>query len=125
MASGGLVDLLRKGHGIAGRAPSKMPSQHELCIAFDGDETIGIPSHRVAVRVAFFLASDESPYLITLNVSYGKVVDGSLHEALAVVANDYEQVEDGVAVDACDSFNRTHRYTFDEQAENIRDCLGR
>jgi hypothetical protein len=120
-SAGGLINLFREGHGIAGRASPKVPSQHELSVTLNSDEAIGIPAQRVTIRIPLFFASDESPNLITLNITHGQPVDHSLQKALAALSSEYQDVQDGIAVKARDSLNGAHRHTLYEQTENAGD----
>ena len=70
-----------------GCAPSKVPSQNQLRVALDCDEAIGIPAHGIAGYVALFLASDEAPYFVTLNVLHGETLGCHFQQALAAISD--------------------------------------
>jgi len=48
-----------------------MPSKNEFGDAFNGNKTVSITEFRIASSVVLFLAPDNSPFLIALNVVDG------------------------------------------------------
>jgi hypothetical protein len=101
-----------------------MPSQNQLRVALKRYKAVSIAACAVATGILFFLASDESPDFIALNVLHGKAIDGFLRETLAAFTDEHKQVQNGISVRASDSLNGTDGNSLNEQAENTGDLLG-
>src|SRR5437016_568403 len=91
LARCGRFQLLREGHRVSGCSPSEMPRQYQLAVSLDSDEAVGIPALRVASSIALFLALDEAPHLITLNIRHRHVANPGLQESLALLTDENKQ----------------------------------
>ncbi len=100
-----LIEFLCEGDCVPLRAASEVPRKYELCVALDCDEAIGVSALRVARVIAFFLASDESPHFVALNVRHRHIADLGLQEPLAAVSSQQKNLHNGILVDASDSLD--------------------
>jgi hypothetical protein len=60
-----------------------------------------------------------------LNVLNGKPIDRPFQKALAALANEYQHVQYGIAVDARNSLNGANGVAFHEQPDYLSDLLSR
>lgn len=119
MARRGLLQFLREGHCVAGRSPSKVPSQHGLGISLDRYKAIGIPAHRVAVCIVLLFTSDESPYLVALNIADGQGVDSVFQKALTFAAHLDKQRKNCGVVKAGEAFNGANGASLSEKLNRL------
>jgi len=109
-----LVNFLGERHGIAAGPPAQVPSENDFAIPLDGDKAPRIAAKRIAGDIFLFLAADESPQLVALDIGDGQIVDSILQKPLALLANENEQgknrsvMEASHALDGADgaSFNK-------------------
>jgi hypothetical protein len=117
------IQLFNEFLRIAGGAPSKVPSQDQLCVPFDCDKAIGIPAQRVTVHIALFFAPDVAPNFIALNVPHRDVADCVFQKPLASLASKDQDVKDCIAVGFSDSLNGADGAPLDKQPDDLSDLL--
>jgi len=116
----GLIDLFRKGYGVACRPPSKMPRHDQLTIPLQSHEAVGVSPQRVAGHVVLFFAAYIAPNLVALNVFDRKLAEAIFQQPLASVASQHQEPENGVAVSTGYPLNGAHRHALDKQRDNAR-----
>jgi len=104
----GPFQFFRKSHRVACRAASKVPSQHQFCVALDCDKGIGVAAKRVASDVAFLFASDKSPKFVKLQIGHRYIANSALQEEFAFLAYQDEQSADCAVVDAGKTLDGAH-----------------
>ena len=92
----GLIQLLNENLSINAGASAKVPSEDDLAMALDSEERPSI-ALALVIRVALipFLAIAKSPQLIGLYVFHGHFADLLLQNALALLASDFQDTQDG------------------------------
>jgi hypothetical protein len=122
-----LLELVGKGERIRGGTLAKVPSDDHLGIALNRGEAIGIAELFALVLPLprFFLAPDESPDFINLDIGYWNPLYYRLHERFALLACLDHRADDRVAVNAGQPFNRANRVAFQEHAQAEDDCRWR
>jgi hypothetical protein len=96
-----------------------VPPDNQLRGPLDGNKAIGISAQGIAAGVALFLAVAESPNFIDFQIAHGEPSQGAIKQALAAFPDEHKHVQDGIAVNACDSLNRADADAFDKQADNL------
>src|SRR5208282_3596566 len=119
LSRGGAVEFLSERHCIPTRATAQVPRQYELGVPLHSDKAVGVTAKRIAVCVALLFAANVCPDFIALDIGHREVMNHVFEEPLAVVANDHHDVQDGVAVDACNSLDAPNRTTLDEQPDDL------
>lgn len=71
------IDLLGEGKGVSRCAPSKVPREHQLRVALDCHEAIGIATQRVVSIVALLFATHLAPNLVTFHVFHRHLPDAA------------------------------------------------
>jgi hypothetical protein len=118
LAASGAVNLIGKEKSIGKRAPSEMPGQNHFGVTLESNPTVGI-SERIFIYaeflLGFFLAMDESPYLIGLHVENRHVFNLAFKESLAPLATKDQQTEQRITMNASQSLNGTNRVAFNKK----------
>lgn len=115
----GRVQFLNEDCCIERRTASKVPSQHELAVALDSNERVGVALLRVALDVVLLLAADEAPNLVGLDIGHGQAIDAALKKALTLGADDREQVQNCGVVDAGDALDRANGASLAEKLDSL------
>src|SRR5213596_1744998 len=103
-----------------------MPAKHKLRVPLHRRERVAVAAFLPVAEplASLFLAGDEPPDLIALNVAHGNPVNDSLHEWLALRTDPHEQGNDRVPVDACQALRAADAVAFQEQAKGKNRVLG-
>jgi hypothetical protein len=120
-----LIEFLDKDFGVSGASSSKMPGEHEFASTLNSHEAVGISEFRISSLIVFFLAADEAPNLITLNIGHGHVSALALKQSLAAISGKYQDLHDRVLVNTSESLNRTNGATLHEHIDNTFHFLRR
>lgn len=115
----GFVNFLSEGYRVADCAPSKVPSQNQFFVSLDSNKAIRIPARHVSAGVVLFLAADESPKFIALDIADCNVADTAFQQPFALFPYQSEQGKNSCMVNAGDSLYRADRASFAKKF----DCL--
>jgi hypothetical protein len=96
-----------------------MPSQYQLCVSFDSNKAVGIPAQWIASGIVLFLAADEAPNLVALNIRDRQAMNTAFQKPFALVANQHKQRTDCAMVDASESFYSAHRASLSEKLYDL------
>jgi len=94
------AQVVREVLSIAGGPLAKVPSNDQLRRPFDSREAVGV-AHALVVPLGLshlFLAPDEPPNLVGLNVGNRDMVNGRFQEPLAVLPGRYHRLNNRVPV---------------------------
>jgi hypothetical protein len=108
----GLIQFLNKDFRIVYGSPSEVPSENQFRSTLKTDEAICVAKFGVASFVVFFLASNEPPNLVTLNIRNGHVTTPTLKQPLATIPRQNQNLHNRVLVNASEPLNRADRTTF-------------
>lgn len=110
------LQLLGEGESVVGRSLPEMPRDDKFAGSLDGDKRVGVTVDvpEVFRDSCLFLAADETPNLVGLNVVDAHVDEPRFHHSLAVVANMKQQREDRILVNAGQTHRRSRGRPFDK-----------
>jgi len=108
-ALSGIVKFFREGYCISRCAPPKVPSQNQFIASFDSDKAVDIAAHRVAACIVLFLAADESPKLVTLDIGNSDVANAAFQKPFALFADQGQKRENSSVVKPGNSLYRADR----------------
>jgi hypothetical protein len=114
-----LIDLLSESHSITRRSASKMPSHNDLAVTLDGNETVSISAHRVAIDIVLFLAPDVAPNFIALDIAHGQCVDSVFEKPFALLTYLNKQGKNRGVVKAGNALNGTDRASLDKKLYSL------
>jgi len=113
-----LIQFLSEDFGISRRAPSKMPSENQLCVALDSNKAVGIAALRITREVSPFLAADKAPQLVTLNLRDGHGVDYLFKDSGAFFTSENQQRKNRGVVNSGDSLDCADRAPLNKKLDN-------
>ena len=118
--------LFRESYCIPLGSSSQVPSEYQLTAPLDSDKRIGIADRGFVFPFfgfGLFLHSDVSPKLITLHVFDSQVVDALIHQSLAFLASETQEIENRSRMYASDARSGANRATFDQVLQNAHGFL--
>ena len=114
-----MIEPLGEVGRIAACPPADVVGQEQLASPLNRSEAIAVaPLFAVEFPLtSLFLATDEIPYLVYLYLHSGEVLHFSRPKSFGVAADSLQEVQKGVAVDACNPLDGTNRVAFQQQPE--------
>ena len=105
---------------ITGRPLAKVPRHDELAGPLNRGEAVGVPADVFIVAVVLarpFLASDESPNFVGLDIFHRDMMNGRFQESLALLSGVDHRVNDRVPVNPGQPFGRANGVAFQEHPQ--------
>ena len=100
--------------------------ENQFRVALDCNEGIGVAKVLVIFRPhALLLLADEGPQFITFHVAHFDVADLLGHDALALLAREYKQLQDGRVMDIGNALHGRNRVAFEQKLQNHFGLLDR
>jgi hypothetical protein len=93
--------------------------QHKLAVTFNRNKSVGIAKVLIVIGPhALLLFPDERPQLITFHVADLNVPNSCRHDALALLASEHHELQDGCVVDFSNAFDARNAVPFEQETQN-------
>jgi len=113
------VQFFDESVGVSRSAASKVPRENQFCVAFDGDEAIGVSALGVASDISLFFAANKAPQLIALNFGNSDSADFVFEESFAFFSDKSEERQDRGVVDSRHTFDHVDGASFDQEFDDL------